>query len=178
MPTDVTQDAAVEALVEQTVGELGRLDLLVTAAGWLVRTGQWRQARRLGRDAGREPARGHGLLPGGSGTDDPPASRHDRERGVGGGGATHSGCGRLCRDQGRCRGLEPRLAEELWGEGVRVGVIVPGAVDTPLWDAIPNGPIAGGCSLDDVARVVVLMATLPVGATLEETTILPAGGIL
>ena len=33
-------------------------------------------------------------------------------------------------------------------------------------------------SPDDVARVVVLMATLPVGATLEETTILPAGGIL
>src|SRR5438128_8087641 len=32
-PTDVTQDGAVEALVEQTVAELGRIDLLVTAAG-------------------------------------------------------------------------------------------------------------------------------------------------
>ncbi|MGH7344346.1 MAG: SDR family NAD(P)-dependent oxidoreductase, partial [Candidatus Rokuibacteriota bacterium] len=33
IPTDVTQDAAVEALVEQAVGELGRVDVLVTAAG-------------------------------------------------------------------------------------------------------------------------------------------------
>ena len=33
VPTDVTLDAAVDALVEQTVAELGRVDLLVTAAG-------------------------------------------------------------------------------------------------------------------------------------------------
>src|SRR5256886_14258084 len=33
VPTDVTQDAAVEALVEQTIAEFGRLDVLVTAAG-------------------------------------------------------------------------------------------------------------------------------------------------
>src|SRR5262249_21375575 len=33
VPTDVTQDARVEALVDETVGELGRVDILVTAAG-------------------------------------------------------------------------------------------------------------------------------------------------
>ena len=33
IPTDVTQDGAVEAMVEQTAGELGRVDTLVTAAG-------------------------------------------------------------------------------------------------------------------------------------------------
>jgi NADP-dependent 3-hydroxy acid dehydrogenase YdfG len=31
---------------------------------------------------------------------------------------------------------------------------------------------------EDVARVVMLMATLPSGAALEELTLLPAGGIL
>ncbi|MET0486659.1 MAG: SDR family NAD(P)-dependent oxidoreductase, partial [Candidatus Rokuibacteriota bacterium] len=33
VPTDVTQDAAVESLVENVTGELGRLDILVTSAG-------------------------------------------------------------------------------------------------------------------------------------------------
>src|SRR5262245_53241061 len=33
VPTDVTQDARVEALVDTTIGELGRVDILVTAAG-------------------------------------------------------------------------------------------------------------------------------------------------
>jgi NAD(P)-dependent dehydrogenase (short-subunit alcohol dehydrogenase family) len=71
------------------------------------------------------------------------------------------------------------LAEELRSEGVRVGVVLPGAVDTPLWDSIPNPPDRRRMlSPDDVAHVVVLMASLPPGATLEETTLLPAGGIL
>jgi NADP-dependent 3-hydroxy acid dehydrogenase YdfG len=33
IPTDVAQDGAVEAMVEQAVAELGRVDILVTAAG-------------------------------------------------------------------------------------------------------------------------------------------------
>src|SRR5262249_806734 len=70
------------------------------------------------------------------------------------------------------------LAEEL-RPNVRVGVLAPGAVDTPLWDAIPNGPDrARMLSADDVARCAVLMAALPSGAHLEDVTALPAGGIL
>src|SRR5207245_11227462 len=37
-------------------------------------------------------------------------------------------------------GFSRVLAEELRGDGVRVGVLVPGAVDTPLWDSIANAP--------------------------------------
>ncbi len=33
VPADVTQDAAVESVVENVAGELGRLDVLVTSAG-------------------------------------------------------------------------------------------------------------------------------------------------
>jgi short-subunit dehydrogenase len=76
-------------------------------------------------------------------------------------------------------GFSRVLAEELRTAGVRVGVLAPGAVDTPLWDAIPGGPDrARMLRPDDVARAAVLMATLPPGATLEELTLLPAGGIL
>jgi NAD(P)-dependent dehydrogenase (short-subunit alcohol dehydrogenase family) len=71
------------------------------------------------------------------------------------------------------------LAEELRAERVRVGVLSPGAVDTPLWDAIPNGPDrARMLRPEDVARAAVLMASLPPGASLEELTLVPAGGIL
>jgi NAD(P)-dependent dehydrogenase (short-subunit alcohol dehydrogenase family) len=76
-------------------------------------------------------------------------------------------------------GFSRVLAEELRAGGVRVGVLVPGAVDTPLWDSIPGGPDrARMLRPEDVARAAVLMATLPPGATLEEVTLLPAGGIL
>ena len=76
-------------------------------------------------------------------------------------------------------GFSRVLAEELRAGGVRVGVLVPGAVDTPLWDAIPGGPDrARMLRPEDVARAAVLMASLPPGATLEELTLLPAGGIL
>jgi NADP-dependent 3-hydroxy acid dehydrogenase YdfG len=76
-------------------------------------------------------------------------------------------------------GFSRVLAEELRAGGVRVGVLVPGAVDTPLWDTIPGGPDrARMLRPEDVARAAVLMATLPPGATLEELTLLPAGGIL
>ena len=71
------------------------------------------------------------------------------------------------------------LAEELRADGIRVGMVVAGAVDTPLWDSIPGGPDrARMLRPDDVAKAVVLMASLPPGATLEELTLMPAGGIL
>jgi NADP-dependent 3-hydroxy acid dehydrogenase YdfG len=71
------------------------------------------------------------------------------------------------------------LAEELRADGVRVGVVAAGAVDTPLWDSIPGGPDrARMLKPDDVARAVVLMASLPARASLEDLTLLPAGGIL
>jgi len=76
-------------------------------------------------------------------------------------------------------GFSRVLAEELRSDGVRVGVLVPGAVDTPLWDSIPGGPDRSRMLRpEDVARAAVLMASLPPGASLEELTLLPAGGIL
>ena len=63
-------------------------------------------------------------------------------------------------------------------DGVRVGVLVPGAVDTPLWDALASPPREKMLRAQDVARAAVLMASLPPNASLEELTLLPAGGIL
>ena len=76
-------------------------------------------------------------------------------------------------------GFSRVLAEEMRPHGVRVGVLVPGAVDTPLWDTLGAGPPREKMLRpEDVARAAVLMATLPPHASLEELTLLPAGGIL
>jgi NADP-dependent 3-hydroxy acid dehydrogenase YdfG len=180
VPTDVTQDAAVEALVEQTVGELGRLDLLVTAAG----------VATFGPVSGAKPADWDAMLAvnlravmvccravlG-------PMIRQHRGMivNVASVAATRPipGAAAYAATKAGVVAWSRVLAEEVRGEGIRVGVVLPGAVDTPLWDAIANAPDRRRMlTPDDVARAVAWMATMPAGATLEELTLLPAGGVL
>jgi NADP-dependent 3-hydroxy acid dehydrogenase YdfG len=180
VPTDVTQDAAVESLVENVTGELGRLDILVTSAG----------AAAFGPVSGSKPADWdtmlslnlravmlccHAVLP---------VMMRQRsglilnlssiasKRALPGSAvytATKAGVEAFSRV----------LAEEMRPHGVRVGVLIPGAVDTPIWDAMgATPPREKMLRAEDVARAAVLMATLPPNASLEELTLLPAEGIL
>ena len=180
VPTDVTQDARVEALVDTTLGELGRVDILVTAAGVAAfgpvaaaKPGDWDPMLAVNLRAVMTCCRA--VLPSmqrqRSGTIVNIASVAAARpiAGAAAYAATKAGVVAWSRV----------LAEELRADGIRVGVISPGAVDTPLWDAIPGGPDrARMLRAETVARVVVLMVTLPAEATLEDLTLLPAGGIL
>jgi NADP-dependent 3-hydroxy acid dehydrogenase YdfG len=180
IPTDVASADAVDVLVEQAVAQQGRIDLLVTSAG----------VASFGPLAGTKPAdwdpmlainlRGamlccRAVLPvmlrQQRGTIINLASIAARRpiAGTAVYAATKAGLVAFSRV----------LAEEVRAEGVRVGVVVPGAVDTPLWDSIPGGPDRSRMlKPDDVARAVMLMAALPPRAALEDLTLLPAGGIL
>ncbi len=180
VPTDVTQDAAVEALVEQSVAELGRLDIVLTAAG----------VASFGPVTGAKPADWDAMLAVNlravmvTCRAVLPVMIHQRrgtilnvtsvaaQRFIPGSAAyaaTKAGVVAWSRV----------LREEVRAEGVRVGVLVPGAVDTPLWDAIPGGPDRSRMLRpEDVARAAVLMASMPPGASLEELTLLPSVGIL
>jgi NADP-dependent 3-hydroxy acid dehydrogenase YdfG len=180
IPTDVTQDAAVEAMVEQAIAELGRIDILVTAAG----------TASFGPVVGTKPADWDPILAVNlravmvccravlpvmirqrRGTIINVASVAAQRPIPGAAVYTATKAGVV--------GFSRVLAEELRAEGVRVGVLVPGAVDTPLWDTIPNSPDRSRMLRpEDVARAAVLMASLPPGAALEELTLLPQGGIL
>lgn len=180
VPTDVTQDAAVEALVEQTIGELGRLDLLVTAAG----------VASFGPVSGAKPSDWDAMLAvnlrgvmiccrAAVG----PMIRQHRGTIVNIASVAASrpipGAAAYAATKAGVVAWSRVLAEEVRSDGVRVGVVLPGAVDTPLWDAIPNAPDRRRMlTPNDVARAVLLMATLAPGATLEELTLLPAAGIL
>jgi NADP-dependent 3-hydroxy acid dehydrogenase YdfG len=180
IPTDVTQDAAVEAMVEQAIAELGRLDILVTAAGVAsfgpvvgTKPGDWDGMLAVNLRAVMVTCRA--VLP----------MMIRQRRGtiinVASVAAQRPipGAAAYTATKAAVIGFSRVLAEELRAEKVRVGVLVPGAVDTPLWDTIPTPPDRSRMLRpEDVARAAVLMASLPPGASLEELTLLPQGGIL
>ncbi|HET7340992.1 MAG TPA: SDR family NAD(P)-dependent oxidoreductase [Methylomirabilota bacterium] len=180
IPTDVTQDGAVDALVEQVLTDLGRLDILVTSAGTAA----------FGPVADSKPADWDGMLAlnlravmvccravlptmvrqrAGLVLN---LSSIATKRAL-------PGSAVYTASKAAVEGFSRVLAEELRPHGVRVGVLVPGAVDTPIWDAMGASPPRDKMLRpEDVARAAVLMATLPPQASLEELTLLPAGGIL
>jgi NADP-dependent 3-hydroxy acid dehydrogenase YdfG len=180
VPTDVTDDAAVTFLVTRTVEAFGSVDLLVTAAG-VASFGPVAESRPHAWDAmltvnlravmvccqavlAPMLARGRGSI---INVASIAASR------------PIPGAAAYTATKAGVVGFSRVLAEELRAGGVRVGVLIPGAVDTPLWDTMPGGPDrARMLRAEDVARAAMLMATLPPGATLEELTLMPAGGIL
>jgi NADP-dependent 3-hydroxy acid dehydrogenase YdfG len=180
IPTDVTQDGAVDALVEQTLSELGRLDLLVTSAGAASfgavadsKPGDWDTMLTLNLRSVMVCCRA--VLP---------AMMRQRSGMIINLSSiatkrTLPGSAAYTASKAGLEAFSRVLAEELRPHGVRVGVLVPGAVDTPIWDALGASPPRDKMlKSDDVARAAVLMATLPPRASLEELTLLPAGGIL
>lgn len=180
IPTDVTQDGAVEALVEQTLSELGRLDLLVTSAGAAsfgtvadCKPGDWDTMLTLNLRSVMVCCRAvlPAMLRQRSGLILNVSSIATRR--------TLPGSAAYTATKAGLEAFSRVLAEELRPHGVRVGVLIPGAVDTPIWDALGSSPPRDKMlKPEDVARAAVLMATLPPHASLEELTLLPAGGIL
>ena len=180
VPTDVSQDAQVEALVDETVGQLGPVDILVNAAG----------VAAFGPVAGAKPEDWDAMLAVNLRAVMvccravlPPMLRRRSGTIVNvasvAAGRAIAGAAAYAATKAGVVAWSHVLAEELRADGVRVGVISPGAVDTPLWDAVAGGPDrARMLTPDTVACVVLLMVTLPPGATLEDLTLLPAGGIL
>ena len=180
VPTDVTQDAAVDALVEQTVAELGALHILVTAAGTATfgpvigaKATDWDAMLAVNLRAVMVCCRA-ALAPmvrqrRGTIVNVASIAASRPIRGAAAYSASKAGVVAWSRV----------LAEEVRGDGIRVGVLLPGAVSTPLWDSIPNAPARERMlAPEDVARAAVLMVSLPPGAALEELALVPAGGIL
>jgi NAD(P)-dependent dehydrogenase (short-subunit alcohol dehydrogenase family) len=71
--------------------------------------------------------------------------------------------------------LSESIAEEVRGFGIRVQVVLPDAVDTPLWRQ--NGPGAappsGSLSAERVAEILAFCLALPEDAMLENLVIMP-----
>lgn len=71
------------------------------------------------------------------------------------------------------------LREELRADGVRVGQILPGAVDTAVWDAVENAPPRNSMmSAESVAQAVAWMLSRPRDHGIEEMVMMPPMGVL
>jgi 2-deoxy-D-gluconate 3-dehydrogenase len=180
VPTDVRQEPAVAACVKRTLAELGRLDLHVAAAGVATfgpladtRPADWDEMMAVNLRGAYLSCRAAlpSLLAQRRGTLILVGSMVTSRTLIGSAAYTASKYGLL--------GLGRVLTEELRGTGVRVGVLSAGAVDTPLWDAIPGAPDrALMVTPAQVAAAALLMATLEANAALEELTLMPARGVL
>ena len=180
VPTDVRDEAAVNALARETAAALGRIDLLVNAAGVasfgpLVESplAAWDETIAVNLRGAYLCCRA--VLPGMMG------QRRGTIINIGSMVTTRTLQGTTAYTAAKygLLGLSRVLAEEMRTHGVRVGVISAGAVDTPLWDAIPSPPSRElMLRPEQVAEAAVLMASLGSNATLEEITLLPAGGVL
>ena len=180
VPTDVRQEPAVAALISRALAESGRIDCLVTAAGLAAfgpvadaKTEDWDQLMAVNLRGAFLCCRA--VLPAmtaqGRGTIINIGSVVTSRTLPGSGAYTAAKYGLL--------GFSRVLAEEMRTHGVRVGVLSAGATDTPLWDAVPQPPDRALMLKPSViAEAALLMAALPPGATLEELTLLPQGGVL
>jgi NAD(P)-dependent dehydrogenase (short-subunit alcohol dehydrogenase family) len=179
-PTDVRQEPAVAALVNRALAEAGRIDCLVTAAGLAAfgpladaKTGDWDQLMAVNLRGAFLCCRA--VLP------TMTAQRRGTIINIGSvvTGRTLPGTGAYTAAKYGLLGFSRVLAEEMRTHGVRVGVLSAGATDTPLWDAVPRPPDRALMLRPElIAEVALFMATLAPGAALEETTLLPQGGIL
>ena len=180
VPTDVRDEAAVNALVRQATGAFGRVDLLVNAAGVAAfgplaesPVAAWDETMAVNLRGAYLCCRA--VLPGMM------AQRRGTIVNIGSMVTTRTlpGSSAYTAAKYGLLGLSRVLAEEMRAHGVRVGVISAGAVDTPLWDAIPSPPSRElMLRPDQVAEAAILMASLAPNATLEELVLLPAGGVL
>jgi NAD(P)-dependent dehydrogenase (short-subunit alcohol dehydrogenase family) len=180
VPTDVRQESAVEALVRRVLGEWRQVDVLINAAGVATfapvtdsKLDDWDQMLAVNLRGAVLCCRA--LLP----------AMIGRRRGtivnVGSVVTSRSLTGSAAYTASKygLLGFSRVLAEEMRPHGVRVGVLSAGATDTPLWDAMPGAPARDRMLRpDQVAEAALLMASLGPNATLEEVTLLPAGGIL
>jgi NAD(P)-dependent dehydrogenase (short-subunit alcohol dehydrogenase family) len=180
VPTDVRQEASVEALVRRALAEWRQVDVLVNAAGVATfapvtdaKLDDWDQMLAVNLRGAVLCCRA--VLP----------AMIGRRRGtiinVGSVVTSRSLTGSAAYTASKygLLGFSRVLAEEMRSHGVRVGVLSAGATDTPLWDTMPGAPARDRMlRADQVAEAALLMASLGPNATLEEVTLLPAGGIL
>jgi len=177
---DVRDAADVERMVEKTVAAFGRLDFLVHCAGVLRLPGS---GPRLMHQVSKEECDlvidtnlkgtflvNRAVLP----TMISQKSGHIVNLSSTSGRVGRAFDAVYCASKFGVVGLSQSLAEEMRQFGVKVSVILPDAVDTPLWDQ--NGPISApdpSLAPDRVAAVIEHLVSMPRDVTLGDVVILP-----
>jgi NAD(P)-dependent dehydrogenase (short-subunit alcohol dehydrogenase family) len=177
---DVRKPEDMQAMADRTLEKFGRIDVLIHSAGILRLPGS---APRLMHEISVEEC--HAVIDTNlkgtflSNRAVLPAMIKQRAGQIVNISSTSGKIGRAfdsvyCASKFGVVGLSEALAAEMCRYGVKVSVIMPDAVDTPLWDQ--NGPIsAPDFSLppDRVAAVIEYLIHLPADTVLENVIISP-----
>lgn len=90
-----------------------------------------------------------------------------------------AGCAAYTACKCALEGWSRVLREELRPRRIRVGIIAPGATDTPVWPAgTPDAARARMMAADDIAAAMALMVGMPVAAAVDRVAITPSAGPL
>jgi NAD(P)-dependent dehydrogenase (short-subunit alcohol dehydrogenase family) len=178
--TDVTDASAVGALITHVLAEQGRIDILVTAAGMASfgpvadsKPAEWDEMLAVNLRGAMLCCRA--VLPAMM------AQRRGTIINIGSVVTSRvlAGSAAYTASKYGLLGFSRVLAEEMRPHGVRIGVLSAGATDTPLWGAVSSPPDRGlMLRPEQVAEAALIMAQIEPNATLEEMTLLPAGGVL
>jgi 3-oxoacyl-[acyl-carrier protein] reductase len=180
VPTDVGDESQVQRLITTAHNHFGHLDILVTSAGGATfgpliesRTEDWdmminvnlRGIYLCGKYALAV------MIPQGRGHILNVLSIASQTILPGSAGYTASKFGAL--------GLTKVMAAEVRALGIKVTAVIPGAVDTPLWDK-SGGTLDRGkmLSATDVAAVILSVITQPPSIYTDEIVLMPPLGIL
>jgi NAD(P)-dependent dehydrogenase (short-subunit alcohol dehydrogenase family) len=84
-----------------------------------------------------------------------------------------------CASKHGALGFTRALRLEVKERGIRVIALVPGAVDTDIWDQFwPDAPRAKMMAPESVAAALIAALRLPPESTVEELRIVPTSGTL
>src|SRR5947209_12294073 len=90
-----------------------------------------------------------------------------------------AGMSAYCASKAAALALTNTLREELRGAQIRVLALIPGAVDTDIWQQFwPEAPREKMISVENVARTVVVALSMPPATSIDEIRIGPAAGTL
>ena len=158
--TDVTDEAAVSALVDGIVARHGRLDGLVNTVGgyaggvklWELDTKVFEQMLDLNLRSGYALARAavHVMLKQGSGAIVNVAAKAAIDHGA--------GASAYAASKAAAVAMMDCLAEDLKGTGVRANSILPSIIDTEAnRKAMPGADFAKWPKAEDIARVILFL---------------------
>ena len=174
VPTDLTRDEEIDALVRESQREFGAVDILINNAGWgkrapVVRAKieDWDQTLRVNLRAPMILAQK--LLPAmiakGEGAVINIGSVSGKTGEANGAAYSASKFGLI--------GFTESLYEEVREQGIKVAVILPGFVDTPMIPPVKHLDRSKMIQADDVAQAVLYVLNAPATSCPVEITIRP-----
>jgi len=174
VPTDLTRDEDIDALVRESQREFGAVDILINNAGWgkrapvvRAKVEDWDQTLRVNLRAPMILAQK--LLPAmiakGEGAVINIGSVSGKTGEANGAAYSASKFGLI--------GFTESLYEEVREQGIKVAVILPGFVDTPMIPPVKHLDRSKMIQADDVAQAVLYVLNAPATSCPVEITIRP-----